>query len=227
MSNQEDTAQTHKDDIPLTFYCISILFFIIGLPMFCMGNFKGTSNYNIAGYVKVHGTFKTPYSASFHYQNNSLSCRYLTEFDSSCMSEYTCRKYREYYYPIGSNADLLYLPSSGYCRTEKFTNNLAIAGIAFLGLCILSCAGMCISFRYCPNNDYIKLKTHETKYVILFDDHLEKNCSICCNEYTDQNKIIALKNCGHCFCESCIIDTLDKNNNCPKCRKPCTQSYIV
>lgn len=224
MSTQNDATNGNEDDKPKTFYCASIIFFIIGLPMFCMGYFNNLPQYNIANYVKVQGTFTTPYSASFYYQDNLLSCRYLTEFDSSCLSKYTCRKYREFYYPIGSNATLLYLPSSGYCRTTKFTSNLAIAGIIFLGLCILSCAGMCISFRYFPNDktNYALLKSHKNKYVnkyVKLFGYLEEKCPICDDIYTDENHIAALKNCGHCFHEKCIEMVLNKNNICPMCRE--------
>lgn len=225
----------NDDDIemPAKLYCCSILFFIIGLPMFCMGYIKSNPSLNLAGYIHVSAVIKTPYTASFYYNSNKMECRYLTEFDGSCLSDYTCKTYREYYYPINSNVSLLYLPSSGYCRTEKFVNNLAIAGIVFLGLTMLCCIGMCTSFKYISNNysvlnddDLHFEKKHAKKYVKLFN-HLDNKCSICDCEYTDNNYIVALKNCGHCFHNKCVEKSLNNDNNCPLCRQKQTTVEIV
>ena len=205
----------------------SIVFFIIGLPILCMGYLNGKPPLNLANYVKVKGTILSSNMASFNHKNNILTCRYLTEFDDSCISSYTCRKKREFYYPIGSNTTLLYLPSSGYCRTKQFTNNLAYIGSSFLGLCILFCIGTCIHLRNKTEYNQILNQDELTpsnncKYVKIYDVDY---CSVC-NEQFNENKYV-LKKCGHIYHEKCIDIWLNKKNNCPLCQKDQTIDKIV
>lgn len=160
-----------------------------------MSYLNGKPPLNLANYVKVKGTILSSNMASFNHKNNILTCRYLTEFDDSCISSYTCRKKKEFYYPIRSNTTLLYLPSSGYCRTKQFTNNLAYIGSSFLGLCILFCIGSCIYLRnktgyYQILNQDELIPSNDCKYVKIYDVDF---CSVC-NEQFNENKYV-LKKC--------------------------------
>ena len=47
------------------------------------------------------------------------------------------------------------------------------------------------------------------------NDSEEKiECSICL-----ENKELVATNCNHSFCENCLIEWLQKNENCPLCRE--------
>ena len=43
-------------------------------------------------------------------------------------------------------------------------------------------------------------------------------CSICLDEYTDDDKIIKLT-CNHIYHKGCIKEWFKVNKNCPNCRK--------
>jgi hypothetical protein len=50
------------------------------------------------------------------------------------------------------------------------------------------------------------------------EEQQEEECSICYENLTKNNEIHL--NCGHTFCENCIIETLTKNASCALCRTP-------
>jgi len=53
---------------------------------------------------------------------------------------------------------------------------------------------------------------------INIKDIKENKCSICLEEYIENNDIIKL-NCDHQYHKECIKEWLKINNNCPHCRK--------
>ena len=64
-------------------------------------------------------------------------------------------------------------------------------------------------------------KHHKTKTnlkKIIFTDNLIDQCSICLENYTDNENIIQLK-CTHIFHQECIMKWFQTNQkNCPLCR---------
>jgi phosphopantothenoylcysteine synthetase/decarboxylase len=60
--------------------------------------------------------------------------------------------------------------------------------------------------------DILKMNTS-----ILQNDYSQNVCTICLGVIGDVNK--ATTECGHNFCLSCLLESLDKKNICPLCRK--------
>jgi len=64
-----------------------------------------------------------------------------------------------------------------------------------------------------PSNDIVSCKREE-------EDCIEETlCPICIDTYDDGNTIIHSKNCSHFFHKDCIFQWLEKNDDCPCCRK--------
>ena len=214
---QRYNNNNNRDIQILKFYGLSMLFFMIGLPILCLGYVSSKPPFNPSKYIKVNSTITSAYSATFYYNNEIMNCRYLTEFDTDCISDYMCKKKREYYYPINTKIILLYSQSSGYCRTEQFTTNLTYIGIIFMSLYIFSCIGICINIvlyttRQESSYESILDNSHENKYIKIYDT-LE--CSICTVMFNDDKFI--LKKCGHIYHKKCIDEWFNKKNTCPIC----------
>jgi len=213
-----------QDIQAIRFYGLSILFFIISIPLLCFGYIDTKPIINPSNYIKVNATIISAYDAIFYnHYNELIKCKYLAEFDDECLSEYMCKKKREYYYPIGTKSTLLYLPSSGYCRTEQFTNNLVYVGFIFFGFYIFSCVGLCFNIYRQTNIQPISYEiilhnsTNNNKYIKIYDAF---ECSVCSIAFNDDKFI--LKKCGHIFHKKCIDDWLNKKNICPLCKENIT-----
>lgn len=48
-------------------------------------------------------------------------------------------------------------------------------------------------------------------------------CSICCSEYTDPT----ITKCGHTFCKPCIDECINRNHECPECKRTVTKDDIM
>lgn len=56
-------------------------------------------------------------------------------------------------------------------------------------------------------------------YNTDIEDKIEIECSICLEVMNKNNKIIKLYCCDHIYHEKCIRGWIEKNRNCPLCRK--------
>ena len=67
-------------------------------------------------------------------------------------------------------------------------------------------------------NNNLSLKIDKNR-----NQNYSKICTICLNNFTNISSTI----CGHLFCWKCIIQYLQKNSYCPKCRKPCLPREVI
>ena len=67
-------------------------------------------------------------------------------------------------------------------------------------------------------NNNLSLKIDKNR-----NQNYSKICTICLNNFTNISSTI----CGHLFCWKCIIQYLQKNNYCPKCRKLCLPREVI
>lgn len=68
-----------------------------------------------------------------------------------------------------------------------------------------------------------KLDIDEFKYSENKKDNLdEKECSICLNQYSDDDLVVRLLNCPHLFHSTCIREWYTYKNSCPICRTDIT-----
>ena len=51
-------------------------------------------------------------------------------------------------------------------------------------------------------------------------------CDICCVEYDDNVNRRAITSCGHCFCQGCMEQTLEKFSICPSCRQEINRKTV-
>lgn len=98
------------------------------------------------------------------------------------------------------------------------TDGNGFAAILFVCLSTLFCYS-CNIFVDRLIDKYKRYKI-ETKLLLPINikDIKENKCSICLEEYIENNNIIKL-NCEHQYHKECIKEWLKINNNCPQCRK--------
>ena len=98
------------------------------------------------------------------------------------------------------------------------TESNGLAAILFVCLSALFCYS-CNIFVDRLIDKYKRYKI-ETKLLLPINikDIKENKCSICLEEYIENNNIIKL-NCEHQYHKECIKEWLKINNNCPQCRK--------
>ncbi len=48
-------------------------------------------------------------------------------------------------------------------------------------------------------------------------------CSVCCSEYTDP----MLTKCGHTFCRGCIEECINRNHECPECKRTLSKDDLA
>ena len=89
----------------------------------------------------------------------------------------------------------------------------------FVGVSTLFCYYFC-SILFDILIDKYKRYKIETKLLLPINikDIKENKCSICLEEYIENNNIIKL-NCEHQYHKECIKEWLNINRNCPQCRK--------
>lgn len=61
-------------------------------------------------------------------------------------------------------------------------------------------------------SDFLKINTD-----LIQQDFSQNVCTICLGAIGDKNK--AITKCGHSFCLSCLLESLEKKNACPLCRE--------
>ena len=74
--------------------------------------------------------------------------------------------------------------------------------------------------RLITNNNQSEINIEDIeKTLIKFNDeeHTEKTCSICLDEYLNNDELFKLM-CNHYYHKKCIIDWLTNNSSCPLCR---------
>lgn len=71
------------------------------------------------------------------------------------------------------------------------------------------------------NDDIKKLVTRYQKYgkKEIYDEFDNKCCSICYDDFNDNDCIKTKLVCGHDYCLNCIIKALTQNNECPICKE--------
>jgi hypothetical protein len=112
---------------------------------------------------------------------------------------------------------------------EENNNNIEIYIILLAGM-IWGCGALCSRLCNCNQNNNLmtpiiihnspkspkeKLIKAHTKYNSNM--HTDKECSICLDEYNENDSITILK-CNHYFHEYCLEDWFYKKENCPLCR---------
>ena len=82
-------------------------------------------------------------------------------------------------------------------------------------------------FSYEKKNINIKEISNHYNLSLKIDKNRNQNyskiCTICLNNFTNISSTI----CGHLFCWKCIIEYLQKNSYCPKCRKSCLPREVI
>ena len=58
---------------------------------------------------------------------------------------------------------------------------------------------------------------------ILEYKHYKNGSCIICLENIDKSKNIIKLQCGHDFHKECLLEWLNKNDNCPICKKKCVE----
>ena len=148
MSTGKNTDNNFYKPQKATFYDLvrelSWVGLIIGLPTLCMGYLE--NGLNINNYHIVNANITAYLHADFYLGDKIYSCDILTDNDANS------HKYNNYKYPIGSHIKLFYDFNTGYCRTEKFVNNLAIVGIVFL--CLAFCSRLIFCYLHDKNNEH-------------------------------------------------------------------------
>lgn len=66
----------------------------------------------------------------------------------------------------------------------------------------------------------IKKKVHAVDHV---QPKISSKCVLCIDDRTNSSALC----CGHLFCWDCIMDWLDKKEECPICRNPATKSAVI
>jgi len=211
-TNRQLTVEQKKFiiDIIKFLHVSSVIFLIIGLPMFCMGYIDGGPNIN--RYIKVDATITGTYHAVFNYNNIKADCRFLTGENCGLTSE-ACSNYAKFHYPIGKNLTLFYDTSIGYCRTEQFVNNLFIAGSVFLSSALLGWILFGVLIRY--------YKITKEELEIDIDDARQSTTTSSSNSTTStksntekaktNKKYIEIKHSVHDKCSICL-DMMDSVN---------------
>lgn len=84
-----------------------------------------------------------------------------------------------------------------------------------------------ISIKILSNKSLIKVNENKInehdKILKLNKANKENVCLICLDNYKDVSSTI----CGHLFCWKCIIEYLESNSKCPKCRRACYSSQVI
>ena len=206
-------------DLTRDLHITAWIFFIIGLPTFCMG-YNDFTGINLNRYIKVNGKIDNIYHAIFTYNNVEQDCKFLIA-EPCGVTDNACDNYGKLNYPIGSNITLYYDTQTAYCRTERFVNNLFIVGTVFLSLSlILWCYKIYLIMYYNIteedfNNSPIlvnELKKKERKYILI-KNYQNNDCTICLANMNSND--VAVLNCGHCFHENCIKEQIKHNKDCP------------
>ena len=68
------------------------------------------------------------------------------------------------------------------------------------------------------NNNQILHLTAKTK-----NSNMKDKCTLCLDKYQDKS----VTWCGHMFCWSCITQYLEKNPECPQCRKKAFPNQVI
>ena len=76
-----------------------------------------------------------------------------------------------------------------------------------------------------PKMDYKKSKaisalpTFQYKYIIKYEKRNENTCSICLNEFKEEEMLIRFSCKEHIFHKKCLCTWLEKSDICPLCKK--------
>lgn len=88
-------------------------------------------------------------------------------------------------------------------QNEEYNNNISLSVL---------CIGICIFISNC----FSILKCKKTKRISS-ENLLNKECSICLDNYNPTDKIIKLP-CNHIYHQKCINEWFSKSKSCPMCR---------
>ena len=63
------------------------------------------------------------------------------------------------------------------------------------------------------------LPCFQYRYIVQYGKRLEKNCSICLNDFKSDDFLIRFSCKEHVFHKNCLLTWLEKSNICPLCKK--------
>ena len=159
-----------------------------------------------------------------YWDNNDYNDNYNNDNNDNDNNIYDHHKYDNY-----NNTD-----GYGY-EDNSFTL------LIFFIVLIWSSMGLCRFINYCQNhyryhnnnnnnqrnqrlitnnNNQSEIDIEDIeKTLIKYNDeeHTEKTCSICLDEYLNNDELFKLM-CNHYYHKKCIIDWLTNNSSCPLCR---------
>jgi hypothetical protein len=75
-------------------------------------------------------------------------------------------------------------------------------------------------------NTSIDNEIKKYRNVHIFSPYNHKECSICLNDYEDDDNIIVLKKCYHYFHDTCFQEAFKLRKNCSLCRKKLNKNII-
>lgn len=148
----------------------SVVFAMVSIPLVSMGYLEG--RLNIPGYERVVATMLNARTAVFRHGGSVITCVVLTDFDHQC-STY-CMSQMEPFYRLNDPLPLLFLPSSGYCRTVQSGNIMALAGMVFFSASVVvgmvATVAMVVCCRHHSHGRLVVCRRHNSHGRLVFHD---------------------------------------------------------
>lgn len=94
---------------------------------------------------------------------------------------------------------------------------VVVIPLGLVYLCIYPCANGC----FCLKEWYHTVVIRHIRRIpsVLFPGGKEVTCAVCQEDLQTGVKIVTLPECQHSFHDTCIRPWIEKNNNCPVCRR--------
>jgi hypothetical protein len=136
-----------------------------------------------------------------------------------------------------NHIDANYIDDTYMLHNDTYTYGESNPILSIGAIFILICSSICCSYRpdqyfmrgflnsdninnsYSIKENIIKSdKLRHYKYDTTLLDTFNKDCSICLDNFEDNDKTVVL-DCNHRFHRDCILNWFKKELNCPLCRK--------
>ena len=108
-----------------------------------------------------------------------------------------------------------------YNKQISSFENVFPLGIFIFSFLFIYCGCFYINkWKTIKNNSIIQLSMDSLNTLIVYDELPENNCSICLEEFKNED-ILKKLNCTHIFHKDCLGIWINNNNNktCPLCRR--------